>query len=47
MANLLTTSRPPEIADPPLARFLFADARMSPFWLVVRLYVGWQWFTAD
>lgn len=46
---MATISRSPQsatIPDPPLARFLFADKRMAPFWLVVRLYVGWQWLTA-
>jgi len=42
----LTQGQPAEVPDPPLARFLFADRRMAPFWLIVRLYVGWQWFTA-
>ena len=42
----LTRGQTSEIPDPPLARFLFSDRRMAPFWLVVRLYVGWQWFTA-
>ncbi len=34
------------IQDPPLARFLFSDTRMAWFWLIVRLYVGWQWIDA-
>jgi thiosulfate dehydrogenase [quinone] large subunit len=34
------------VADPPLARFLFADTRLAPLWLVVRLYVGYAWFDA-
>jgi thiosulfate dehydrogenase [quinone] large subunit len=46
MTNPLTTPQPTEIPDPPLARFLFADRRMAPFWLIVRLYVGWQWLSA-
>ncbi|MCL4508206.1 MAG: DoxX family membrane protein [Chloroflexi bacterium] len=46
MANVITTPRPAEVQDPPLARFIFADKRMAPFWTIVRLYVGWQWFTA-
>ncbi len=29
-----------------LAHFLFADKRLSWFWLVVRLYVGWEWLHA-
>ncbi|HJT56231.1 MAG TPA: DoxX family protein [Ktedonobacteraceae bacterium] len=34
------------IPEPPIARFLFADTRMAWFWLIVRLYVGYQWLTA-
>lgn len=33
------------IEDPPLARELFGDVRWSWIWLIVRLYVGWQWLT--
>ena len=33
------------ISDPPLARALFDDVRWSWIWLVVRLYVGWQWLS--
>src|SRR6185437_8855265 len=46
MSAILTTPRETTIPDPPLARFLFSDARMAPVWTVVRLYVGWQWLTA-
>lgn len=35
-----------QIPEPPLARFLFADSRWAWFWLIVRLYVGWQWLNA-
>jgi len=34
------------ISEPPLARFLFANTRFAWFWLIVRLYVGWQWLHA-
>lgn len=34
------------IQDPPLARFLFSDTRMAWLWLIVRLFVGWQWLDA-
>lgn len=27
-------------------RFVLADARFAPFWLIVRLYVGWEWWSA-
>ncbi|MDE2099444.1 MAG: DoxX family membrane protein [Patescibacteria group bacterium] len=35
-----------EIPEPKISRFLFADARFSWFWLIVRVYVGWQWIVA-
>lgn len=34
------------IAEPPIAKFLFADSRMAWLWLIVRLYVGYEWLTA-
>ncbi|HET7637749.1 MAG TPA: DoxX family protein [Ktedonobacteraceae bacterium] len=34
------------IPEPPIAKFLFADTRMAWFWLIVRLYVGYEWLTA-
>ena len=39
------TSR--QIPEPPIAKFLFADTRMVWFWLIVRLYVGYEWLTAS
>lgn len=35
-----------QFSDPPLAQFVFGDTRMAWFWLVVRLYVGWEWLHA-
>jgi thiosulfate dehydrogenase (quinone) large subunit len=35
-----------QIPEPALSRFLFADTRMSWFWLLARVYVGWQWLHA-
>jgi thiosulfate dehydrogenase [quinone] large subunit len=35
-----------EIAEPPVAKFLFADTRMAWLWLVVRLYIAYEWITA-
>jgi thiosulfate dehydrogenase [quinone] large subunit len=32
--------------DPPWTQFIFGSTRMAWFWLVVRLYVGWQWLEA-
>lgn len=34
------------IEDSPFTRSLFGDVRWSWLWLVIRLYVGWQWFQA-
>jgi thiosulfate dehydrogenase (quinone) large subunit len=46
----MTTSapiRPDELAEPPFARFLFADTRVMPWiWLVVRVYLGYEWLSA-
>ena len=47
--NSSTTLEPrvaTQIPEPPIARFLFADTRMAWFWLIVRLYAGYEWFTA-
>ncbi len=36
-----------QIPEPPIARFLFADTRFMPIvWLIVRLYVGYEWLVA-
>ena len=35
-----------EIPEPRLARFAFGDTRLAWLWLVVRVYVGWQWVAA-
>jgi thiosulfate dehydrogenase [quinone] large subunit len=34
------------IPPSPLARFFFTDARISLLWLVIRLYIGYQWLVA-
>jgi thiosulfate dehydrogenase [quinone] large subunit len=34
------------IEDSPAFRFLFTDRRIAWLWLIVRIYVGWQWFIA-
>lgn len=47
--SITTFMRPKEatqIPEPPIARFLFADTRMAWLWLIVRLYVGYEWITA-
>jgi thiosulfate dehydrogenase [quinone] large subunit len=35
-----------EIPEPKLSRLLFADTRLAWLWLVIRVYVGWQWLEA-
>ncbi len=42
MADTTSVSMP----QSKLSRFVFQDTRMSWVWLVVRLYVGWQWLEA-
>ena len=34
------------IPEPKLSRLLFGDTRFSWLWLVIRLYVGWEWLSA-
>ena len=34
------------VEDPPIARFLFGDTRLAWFWLLVRLYAGYEWLIA-
>lgn len=35
-----------QIPEPRISRFLFSHTRFSWFWLLVRLYVGWEWLYA-
>ncbi|MCB0089409.1 MAG: DoxX family protein [Caldilineaceae bacterium] len=34
------------IPDPPIARLFFSSTRLAWFWLIVRVYLGWQWFSS-
>ena len=34
------------IPEPRLSQYLFADAWLSPLWLVLRVYVGYLWLSA-
>ena len=45
--NALFTRKSEVVQDPPLARFLFADTRAGWFWLLVRLWLGYQWIEAS
>ncbi len=40
------TKRQTVVEDPPIARTLFGDVRLSWLWLLVRLYVGYSWLAA-
>ncbi len=40
------TKRQNVVEDPPIARILFGDVRLSWIWLLLRLYVGYEWVTA-
>jgi thiosulfate dehydrogenase [quinone] large subunit len=35
------------IEDPKIAKFLFSDVRMSWVWLVIRIWLGYQWIDAS
>ena len=35
-----------QLTDPPIAQLIFNDTRMSWVWLILRLYVGYEWFMA-
>jgi len=34
------------IQDPPIAQLLFSNSKAAVLWLVVRLYIGYQWITS-
>src|ERR1035437_8630301 len=34
------------IDEAPWAKFLFNNPKASWFWLIVRIYVGWDWLSA-
>ncbi len=35
-----------QIPEPPLSTFFFADSRLAFLWLLLRIYIGWQWIQA-
>ena len=35
-----------EIPEPPISKFLFSDTRLAFLWLVLRVYIGYQWIMA-
>jgi thiosulfate dehydrogenase (quinone) large subunit len=34
------------VQDPPIAQFLFSNSKASIIWLIVRLYIGYEWLEA-
>ena len=45
--NAVYTRKNEKLQDPAFARFLFADTRAAWIWLVVRLWLGWEWIDAN
>jgi len=41
-----TTDHHNRIPEPNVTRFLFADTRMAPVWLILRLWLGYEWLHA-
>ncbi len=35
-----------QIPEPKISKLLFADTRLAWLWLIVRVYVGWEWLSA-
>lgn len=42
----LSKQRVMEFQDPPFARALFGKVQWAWIWLILRLYVGWEWLNA-
>jgi thiosulfate dehydrogenase [quinone] large subunit len=46
MTTLSHTPTPATLKEPAVSRVLFADPRLAPLWLLLRLYVGYEWLSA-
>ncbi|CAM4422235.1 DoxX family protein [Deinococcus marmoris] len=44
MTHLPTS--PTTLKEPAISRLLFADPRLAPLWLLLRVYVGYEWLSA-
>jgi thiosulfate dehydrogenase [quinone] large subunit len=42
----VATDHQDHIPEPNVTRFLFADTRMAPVWLILRLWLGYEWLHA-
>ncbi len=36
-----------KVSDPPITKLVFSDTRFAWVWLILRLYMGWQWINAS
>jgi len=45
--NAVMTRNKHIVNDPPFVTTLFSDPRLSWLWLVVRIWVGWEWIDAS
>ncbi len=45
MSELVSNHRV-QVQDPPIAHALFTDTRFAIIWLVIRVYIGYQWLVA-
>jgi thiosulfate dehydrogenase [quinone] large subunit len=46
MATVRSRMDPTQFEDPAFVRFVFGSTRMAWVWLIVRVYLGYQWLTA-
>ena len=44
--NTAPTDHQNRIPEPNITRFLFADTRTAPVWLILRLWLGYEWLKA-
>jgi thiosulfate dehydrogenase [quinone] large subunit len=44
--NKIKNSGVTQIPEPPLSQLLFADTRLAFVWLLLRVYIGYQWIEA-
>jgi thiosulfate dehydrogenase (quinone) large subunit len=44
--SLATRDHETRIPEPNITHFLFGDTRMAPVWLIVRLWLGYEWLQA-
>ena len=46
MSAQAINSRESQIPEPNISRVLFADTRLAPVWLLIRVYLGALWLVA-